>query len=64
VDQPALNLPCVLGNPRYNAVRSRHPGGAQVVMCDGSGKFVRQTISIDVWRAMSTSRGGESLAAN
>jgi prepilin-type N-terminal cleavage/methylation domain-containing protein/prepilin-type processing-associated H-X9-DG protein len=36
--QPALNLPCEDGNPRYNAARSRHPGGVQVVMCDGSGR--------------------------
>ena len=41
------------------AARSRHTGGVQAVMGDGSVRFVQQTIDINVWRATSTSRGGE-----
>ena len=58
---PKLNLPCAIASGGNNmlASRSRHPGGVQVVMGDGSGRFVRQTVAINIWRAASTSRGRE-----
>ncbi len=45
------------------AVRSRHPGGVQMAYADGHVVFVRNTISMSIWRALSTSRGGESSQA-
>ena len=60
---PKLNLPCAVStssDPTMFGSRSRHPGGVQVVMCDGSSRFVRQTIAIDVWRGASTTRGRET----
>jgi len=36
------------------ALRSFHPGGLQVAMCDGSGRFVSNTVSVDAWRAAFT----------
>ena len=65
VNKPKLNLPCAKANssnPVMLAARSRHPGGVQVVMCDGSSRFVRQTVSIGVWRGASTTRGREATA--
>jgi prepilin-type processing-associated H-X9-DG protein len=62
-NRPELNLPCVVGSSSstYNlAARSRHPGGVQVLMADGSARFVQQSVSIITWRAVSTSRGGET----
>ena len=59
-------MPCMVfdtANPIMLASRSRHPGGAQVVLCDGSARFVQQNISINVWRATSTTRGGEAGTA-
>ncbi len=58
---PRLNLPCVAvgTGPKFLAARSRHPGGVQVLLCDGSARFVQQSISINIWRNVSTSRGGE-----
>jgi prepilin-type processing-associated H-X9-DG protein len=41
-------------------VRSHHTGGVNASLLDGSVKFVSQTINIDVWRAVSTSAGGET----
>lgn len=64
-NQPKLNLPCDLANttnPSMFASRSRHPGGVQVVLCDGSARFVRGAIAIGIWRSMSTSRGSEPIA--
>ena len=44
------------------AARSRHPGGVQVVMCDGSGKFVSDNVDIQVWRGSGSTRGEEVVA--
>jgi prepilin-type processing-associated H-X9-DG protein len=48
--------------PRLMGARSLHPGGVNVSMCDGSVRFLRDTIDINVWRALSTSQGGEVFA--
>jgi prepilin-type N-terminal cleavage/methylation domain-containing protein/prepilin-type processing-associated H-X9-DG protein len=45
--------------PRMMAARSKHTGGVQAVFCDGHVSFVRDSISIQNWRAISTSRGSE-----
>lgn len=60
---PAENLPCVDNGGAWNilAARSRHPGGVNVAMCDGTVRFVPQSITIDVWRALSTIAGNESV---
>jgi len=52
-------MPCVAGTPRYQAARSRHPGGVNVVMGDGSIRFVSNSISLAAWQAMGTIQGGE-----
>jgi prepilin-type N-terminal cleavage/methylation domain-containing protein len=63
---PRLNLPCTgvptSTAPIMMASRSRHPGGVQISLVDGSGRFVRSNISINIWRAISTSRGSESAS--
>src|SRR5262245_45375066 len=60
-NQPAQNLPCVNNGGAWNiqAARSRHAGGVNAVMGDGSVRFVQNSININTWRAMSTTRGGE-----
>jgi prepilin-type processing-associated H-X9-DG protein len=62
-NEPLINLPCTLGpNPGILASRSRHPGGVQVVMGDGSTQFIRDAIDINVWRGLSSIRAGEVVA--
>ncbi len=59
---PDHNLPCAISdstNPTMFASRSRHPGGVQVVLCDGATRFVSDAIDLNVWRAVSTSEGSE-----
>jgi prepilin-type N-terminal cleavage/methylation domain-containing protein/prepilin-type processing-associated H-X9-DG protein len=46
------------------SARSRHPGGVNVGMCDGSIKFVKNSISLNVWRALSTSHGSEVIGSD
>jgi prepilin-type N-terminal cleavage/methylation domain-containing protein/prepilin-type processing-associated H-X9-DG protein len=43
-----------------NAARSFHRGGVNVVMCDGSVRFVEDMVSSNVWTAVGSMDGGES----
>ena len=67
VDRPEMKLPCVStgSGPKQDhtmAARSRHPGGVQTVMCDGSVHFVSDSIDLETWRALSSQDGGEVAA--
>ncbi len=56
-------LPCqVVGDNALaqNAARSRHTGGVQVSLCDGSVRFVSQNIAQSVWVAALSAKGGEA----
>lgn len=46
----------------FVGARSRHPGGVDVLMMDGSARFVSRSIQLDVWRALGTRAGGETVA--
>jgi prepilin-type N-terminal cleavage/methylation domain-containing protein/prepilin-type processing-associated H-X9-DG protein len=47
--------------PASLAARSRHAGGVNVGLCDGSARFVNNAIAINTWQALSTSRGSEMI---
>lgn len=51
-------------NPAIKAARSNHPGGVNVLFCDGHVIFVKDTIAITAWRALSTRDGGEVVSAS
>jgi prepilin-type N-terminal cleavage/methylation domain-containing protein/prepilin-type processing-associated H-X9-DG protein len=38
---------------------SNHPGGVNLLLCDGSVHFVQYSISLTTWRALGTRAGGE-----
>jgi prepilin-type N-terminal cleavage/methylation domain-containing protein/prepilin-type processing-associated H-X9-DG protein len=44
--------------------RSRHPGGVNVALCDGSVRFMKNTVNLMPWQALSTIRGGEVISAD
>ena len=44
--------------------RSNHPGGVNICFCDGSVRFIRDSISLDAWRAYATRNGGEVIPDN
>lgn len=52
-------LPVNTSGAQYNTARSRHTGGVNPSMCDGSIRFVRNSISIGSRSAMGTRDGGE-----
>jgi prepilin-type N-terminal cleavage/methylation domain-containing protein/prepilin-type processing-associated H-X9-DG protein len=47
--------------PNFNvfAARSRHAGGVNALLCDGSVRFVADSIAWATWLALGTSKGGE-----
>ncbi|MBN9517113.1 DUF1559 domain-containing protein [bacterium] len=47
--------------PRQLVARSRHTGGVNVALCDGSIRFVNNSVDLPTWRAAGTSQGGETL---
>ncbi len=60
-----LNPPCAAPTtalPSTIAARSRHVGGVQSSMCDGSVQFISNSINLDTWRALSTAYGGETVS--
>jgi prepilin-type processing-associated H-X9-DG protein len=62
---PGAVAPCTTitkQNMVLHTSRSFHPGGVNVGLCDGSVRFVGETISLAVWQALATPRGGESFS--
>ncbi|MGL4593173.1 MAG: DUF1559 domain-containing protein [Thermoguttaceae bacterium] len=54
--------PCQDSGSQNHAARSKHSGGVNVTACDGSVKFVSDTVALNVWQAFGTPAGGETLA--
>jgi prepilin-type N-terminal cleavage/methylation domain-containing protein/prepilin-type processing-associated H-X9-DG protein len=52
-------MPVALGNPQTAAARSRHTGGVNAAMCDGSVRFFRNSIALATWRGLGSMAGGE-----
>ena len=46
------------------AARSVHAGGVNVGMCDGSVKFIKNTVNAATWSSLSTSQGREIIDAS
>ncbi|ODT98663.1 MAG: prepilin-type N-terminal cleavage/methylation domain-containing protein [Planctomycetes bacterium SCN 63-9] len=70
-NDPARNYPCVnvttpasIQATNYMGSRSHHPGGVNSLLCDGSVRFTKDTISIPTWQALSTRAGGEVISAD
>jgi len=49
-------------NPGWRAARSLHPGGVNVLYCDGHARFVVDSIAPAPWWAMATRSGGEVIS--
>jgi prepilin-type processing-associated H-X9-DG protein len=65
---PAQGNPPCAGAPSILAIttaaRSKHPGGVNVGMADGSVRFIKDTVSLVPWRALSTTRGNEITSSD
>ena len=56
----ANNLPWYMQVPPSSA----HPGGVNVLAGDGSVRFVKNSVSVPVWRAFGSRAGGEVVSAD
>lgn len=51
---------CARSGAGWFAARSMHPGGVNIMMCDGSVNFITDEIGLTTWRALSTREGAET----
>jgi prepilin-type N-terminal cleavage/methylation domain-containing protein/prepilin-type processing-associated H-X9-DG protein len=51
-------------NPAIKAARSNHPGGVNVLFCDGHVGFVKDSVAVGTWRALATRSGNEAVSAD
>jgi prepilin-type N-terminal cleavage/methylation domain-containing protein/prepilin-type processing-associated H-X9-DG protein len=54
-------MPVTTAGSEYSAARSRHSGGVNASLCDGSVRFVSNSISLGTWMALGTMNGGEVI---
>ena len=68
LNNPIPNTPCTPGGSAsltfYIGARSAHPGGVNASFCDGSVRFVKNTISPATWQALFSEAGGEVISAD
>jgi prepilin-type processing-associated H-X9-DG protein len=64
-----LGMPCEYesgrdsgASPRNFSARSRHPGGVQAVMADGSVHFFSDNIELVTWRNLGSSQDGQPVS--
>jgi prepilin-type N-terminal cleavage/methylation domain-containing protein/prepilin-type processing-associated H-X9-DG protein len=57
------NPPCTSAGSAYahQAARSKHTGGVNALLGDGSVRFIQSGIDLNTWRALGTMNGGEVL---
>jgi prepilin-type processing-associated H-X9-DG protein len=62
-NRPELNLPCIptAGANNTAVARSRHPGGVNAVLCDGSVHFFHDSIDAGVWQSLGHMADGGPL---
>ncbi len=63
---PEKQRPCTITDAvtEFYAARSHHSGGVNAAMADGSVRFFSDTIAEDVWKALGSTHGGETVASN
>ncbi len=64
IDNHDKLMPVTTSGAEQNAARSRHPGGVNVTMCDGSVHFVTNDIQLVTWQALGTMDGGEAVSGS
>jgi prepilin-type N-terminal cleavage/methylation domain-containing protein/prepilin-type processing-associated H-X9-DG protein len=45
----------------WKAARSQHPGGVNLLLCDGAVRFVGDSVDLETWRSLSTRSGAEVM---
>jgi prepilin-type N-terminal cleavage/methylation domain-containing protein/prepilin-type processing-associated H-X9-DG protein len=58
---PCINVGNTPGVGGKVSARSKHPGGVNASLCDGSVRFIPNRVALATWQALSTMNGGESV---
>jgi prepilin-type N-terminal cleavage/methylation domain-containing protein/prepilin-type processing-associated H-X9-DG protein len=57
-------MPVNTSGPEFNTARSRHPGGVNACLCDGSVRFITNDIDLKTWQALGTMDGGDIVTGD
>ncbi|AMV30328.1 putative major pilin subunit [Gemmata sp. SH-PL17] len=60
ITDPAALHDILFSSPIYS-FRSTHTGGCNFLLCDGSAKFIRQSIDMTTYKALGSRNGGEVI---
>ena len=64
-NQPACAISAAFGNvDSFIGSSSSHPGGANVLIMDGSVRFVKASVGLAAWNALGTRSGSEVISAD
>jgi prepilin-type N-terminal cleavage/methylation domain-containing protein/prepilin-type processing-associated H-X9-DG protein len=55
---------CGTDNSHITSASSYHPGGCNILLADGSARFVKSTIDIRAWWGLGTIAGGEIVSSD
>ena len=58
-NSPTLDCLNSANNYGLKTARSRHTGGVNLLLCDGSARFVSDSVSLMTWRALATRAAGD-----
>ncbi|MDG3008212.1 DUF1559 domain-containing protein [Paludisphaera mucosa] len=63
ITDPAALRDILYKGPIYS-FRSMHPGGCNFLLCDGSVKFLKQSIDMATYKALGSRNGGEVISSD
>lgn len=57
-------MPVSTAGAQHNTARSRHPGGVNASLCDGSVRFISNNIALSTWQALGTMSAGDVVTGD
>jgi prepilin-type N-terminal cleavage/methylation domain-containing protein len=57
-------MPVSTAGAQFNAARSRHHGGVNAALCDGSARFINNNVKQITWQALGTMNGKEVVVGD
>lgn len=61
---PPNTWSCRSGLQIAHVASSHHPGGVNVLFCDGSVRFIKSSVSVQTWWALGSRAGSEVISSD